>query len=216
MAVVKRQMSAVTCLIDEGADVNSRYSTWGCCPVHYAASVVDTSIIDVLLKNGANINSQDAMGCTPLHYSACGNDKTRQELVIRMAFAGAQLKLEQRTLDPRYLVMAEFLVANGAAVDVRAFDGNTPLHVAARWGYISLIELLVRSGADVNAASAGGDTPLHRLALIGARDSAKFLLEHGANPNAKTKRGYTPRQAAESQQEQCTAALLAAYEKNMA
>ena len=44
-------------------------------PIHVAAQLPSTEIIDILLKRGADIESTDAKGCTVLHHAARHNQK---------------------------------------------------------------------------------------------------------------------------------------------
>jgi ankyrin repeat protein len=71
-------------------------------------------------------------------------------------------------------------------------DGVTPLHVAARKGYVEIAKLLLEHGADPNIKDLHGWTPLHDAAYWGNVEVARLLLQHGADPNVKGKRGETP------------------------
>jgi hypothetical protein len=57
--------------------------------------------------------------------------------------------------------IAEFLVANGARIQVHDQDENTPLHEAAHSGNIAIVEFLLANGADRYATNFEGSTPLH-------------------------------------------------------
>ncbi|MGC9105409.1 MAG: ankyrin repeat domain-containing protein [Thermoprotei archaeon] len=57
-------------------------------------------------------------------------------------------------------------------VNIRDKDGNTPLHLAAWYGYLDIVKFLVEHGADVNARNAEGNTPLH-LAIMGMGKTKK-------------------------------------------
>lgn len=65
--------------------------------------------------------------------------------------------------------MVEFLISNGAKVNARANDGQTPLHKAA-------------NGGDRKDNRPG---PRHLAA-------AQALLKHGADPHAKDNSGKSP------------------------
>jgi ankyrin repeat protein len=71
-------------------------------------------------------------------------------------------------------------------------DGDTPLHLAARYGRRDMAELLPTHGADVNAKGYNGETPFHWAAQAGNNDAVELLLTHGANVNAKDDDGDTP------------------------
>ena len=52
------------------------------------------------------------------------------------------------------------LIENGADINTRSNDGQTPTHIAAFRGHIEVLRLLIENGADVNARSNRGQTPL--------------------------------------------------------
>jgi death-associated protein kinase len=102
----------------------------------------------------------------------------------------------------RPLENTQLLLDNGAQVDVRDEDGNTPLILAAKGARRpETIQLLIEKGAKVNARNKDGWTPL----MIAARGAGtqfrdwnnhltpfhivELLLDKGANPLAKDASG---------------------------
>lgn len=53
----------------------------------------------------------------------------------------------------------KLLIENGAEINIKDNDGNTPLHYAAKRGFMGIIRLLVENGADINAKNNDGQTP---------------------------------------------------------
>lgn len=90
--------------------------------------------------------------------------------------------------------IAEFLIANGADVNMRARNGQQvmPIHAASASGQLGLIELLLAHGADVNAEQEGGFVPLHNAAQNGQIEMVRLFLDKGAEVNAANKDGLTP------------------------
>jgi len=84
--------------------------------------------------------------------------------------------------------LVKIILASGADVNARNYDGNTPLILAAdiddSENSIDLIELLIKAGADVNAADDYGWTPLLIAVINDNLEATKVLLNHGANINA--------------------------------
>jgi ankyrin repeat protein len=85
------------------------------------------------------------------------------------------------------------------AVNGFAYDGWTPLHLAAFFGRVEAVTLLLNAGADLHALSRNSITnsPLHAATAGGHEAIAILLLERGANPDATDAGGFTPRQIAQ-------------------
>lgn len=97
-----------------------------------AVSNIDLISLNVLLSEGANIDTVDQNGNTPLMIAAkIGN--------IRMV---------------------RILLAHSPDIDKRNEDGNTALMVAAEYGQSVVAEHLIANGASINAENAIGYSPL--------------------------------------------------------
>ena len=72
------------------------------------------------------------------------------------------------------------LLADGADPNERGMNGETPLMVAAREGYISIVGPLLDSGADVTLEDYFGKSALVHAFLAEQEGAARRLLEHGA------------------------------------
>lgn len=89
-------------------------------------------LTELLIKNGANVNFQDAFGVAPLH----GASRTNQLEVIKL------------------------LVENKADVNLPTTTGKeTPLHYAARYNNPDVVKFLLEKGANKEAKDASGTTP---------------------------------------------------------
>lgn len=55
--------------------------------------------------------------------------------------------------------MARILINNGADVNARNIQNDTPLHWAAFYGSPEVAKLLIESGANLKALNAKGETP---------------------------------------------------------
>ena len=95
-------------------------------------------IITLLVRNGCDLDYQDALGKTALHYSSeLGQDDT-----------------------------LDILFRNGAKSNVQDKEGKTCLHEAIENGQFNAVQILCDQGkADVNIPDKSGDTLLHFAAV---------------------------------------------------
>jgi serine/threonine-protein phosphatase 6 regulatory ankyrin repeat subunit A len=77
-----------------------------CTPVHYAATLDDAKVIEMMLKKSNSVNEVDAQMKTALFY-AVFNNSSEQVNIIRV------------------------LIENGAKVNQKDCEGRTPLHYAS-------------------------------------------------------------------------------------
>lgn len=77
------------------------------------------------------------------------------------------------------------LISTGVDVNSADIDDETPLHCAARWGYVESAEILLAAGANPDAASTHGMRPLHVAVRELRPEMVALLLSHGADPNAR-------------------------------
>lgn len=133
LAVRANKINAVKFLLQNGANVNTP-SSGSCCsyPLHWALN--NEEIINLLLKNGAVIDSRNPSGKTPLILGIVCNR------------IGA----------------VKFLLNSGADPNLVADAGkrSSPLQWAVRCGRYECAELLLENGADINFQDADGNTAL--------------------------------------------------------
>ena len=85
--------------------------------------------------------------------------------------------------------------ADKAQISVRDEYEQTPLHLAASYGFTDVVRWLLAQGADVNSTAYNRFTPLH---LARDPETAKLLLEHKADVNAENSSGRTALEEAAS------------------
>lgn len=107
---------------------------------------------------------------------------------LASASAFAQKGADQLNINGAFVLAAKAgrlervtaLLAEGAAVNSRDRNGDSPLNMAASKGNEALVDVLMRAGADVNLANIAGVTPLMGAAFSGNAAIVRKLLAAGA------------------------------------
>ncbi len=144
-----------------------------------------------------------ASGCLPSGESPvmAALYRGHSRVVDALIDAGAEVDLFAAAATGRNDDLRRALKAPGAVSGV-AYDGWTPLHLAAFFGQLEAARLLLDAGADVHAVSQNSltNTPLHAATAGKHPDVALLLLENGARSDAIDAGGYTPLQIATQNQ----------------
>ncbi|XP_033936121.1 cyclin-dependent kinase 4 inhibitor C [Pseudochaenichthys georgianus] len=108
--------------------------------------------------------------------------------------------------------VVEALLSVGADFNIRdPVLGLTPLHDAARAGYIGSVEKLVQCGSDVNLCEERGNLPLHLAAMEGNLEVIRLLIGLTANPRARNAEGYNAGELAHKQNHRKAAKYIEDY-----
>ena len=88
--------------------------------------------------------------------------------------------------------IADWLIKNGADVNVMDKYYRTPLECAICRGHDDITKQLIKYGADINVGNCHGNTPLHSAVLSRNLFALKQLINAGANVNQGNVDGFTP------------------------
>jgi ankyrin repeat protein len=84
------------------------------------------------------------------------------------------------------------LLAAGAVLERRDYEGGTALLYASRSGHVAAVSELLARGAAVNAATDQGETSLHAASRSGHAEVVQALLSGGAGVELYDSEGRTP------------------------
>lgn len=125
-----RYKDVVELLIKRGLNVNEKKADDGWTALMDACSNADTNVINILIKNGADINAKMTTGWTPLLIAANNNRKDNVELLIKKK----------------------------ALVNEKNIDRKNALDIATEKGYVDIVELLKKNGAVESSTGEQNDT----------------------------------------------------------
>ncbi|KAK9693737.1 Ankyrin repeats (3 copies) [Popillia japonica] len=179
--------------------------------LYISAYTANVKRIRSLTENGVPINSHDN-GLNALHLAAASSNID----VVRLLLEN---KADKR-FKGKYFDSGDVLLVTGIWINIKNWNGITPLIIAIRHGFVDIAKMFIKRGAKVNAQdNRGRFSALHcavfykypsiiRMLLEGGnrgRFSAlhcavfykypsiiRMLLEGGAEFNALDKRHYTP------------------------
>lgn len=160
-------------ITDDPTLVQQRYA--GRTLLHAASAQGNLTIVELLLRLGADPNAKDGGDHTPLYCLANQHAGSGGDDVVRA------------------------LVRSGA--NVNASDGVkhcVALHMAARRGKPQIARALLDCGAGIDVRDSLGDTPLRRSVNCDKIEVASLLLTRGADVDSVGSKGRTPLRAARS------------------
>ena len=156
-------------------------------------------IAELLLKNGADIESENLYNDTPLRMAAKADFLDMVILLLKYSAnvngcrkLGVHTPLHAVVKESGYIPVLEYLITHGADVNVvQEYTYESPLLTACLKNNKKVVELLLKYGADVNFKDKYGITPLQYVSYRGYYDIVKSLISHGADIYARNKYART-------------------------
>ncbi|KAK0672600.1 ankyrin repeat-containing domain protein [Cercophora samala] len=157
-------------------------------PLHQAAKDGDASVVDQLVRSGADLESRNHSHQTPL---ALAVEMCQVAVVRGLLHHGADpqstlllsLAVDSNKTEGTRLEIVRTLLLAGANIEVESAHGRTALHIAAQLGYTTIMEFLLENGAKTETEDTWGYTPMEWASRWGRRDSVQVLLAHEAKVN---------------------------------
>ncbi|CAD6227550.1 GSCOCG00001233001-RA-CDS [Cotesia congregata] len=186
-AVGNNNYKEATNLINLGENVNSichypakKYkNNTNCTALHLAVSKGNKKIVELLLKNNADINIE--ANCLDSNedpkYSVAKEYFNRTPLLLAVAQENKEI--------------VELLIKNNADINLKTSTGESALGLALKSNNKELIEILLTAGVDINLHSENV-TSLHWAVANNNYLVAEYLINHGSDVN--TVCHYPPRE----------------------
>ena len=160
---------------------------WRPQPIASQESTSYLELMKMLLEHGANPNARLNKR---VWFRSLPSDSTWVDPTGATSFWRAAEAVDVQAM--------RLLVNAGADPKLPAFDGVTPLMVAAGLGWapnfsrnapdrLEAVKYCLDLGLDINAKSQKGYTALHGTAFLGSNDLITFLVDHGADAKAVAK-----------------------------
>lgn len=157
------QLKVVELLVQRGADVGQSQSIYGS-----ALGAAIYGCIEDDLPQGAKVANYTSQSTDSSRSSPVRGFRTSEIAVGRL------MKCQQ---------CVQFLISQGAAVEIEPREFGFPLHLASFLGNSTLVRALLFAGASIQSEGGYFKTPLFAAILGGQVEAVKLLLEDGAQVN---------------------------------
>ena len=181
--------------------VNMLLTTFKQCLLHQALArnVEEQETVEILLENGADVNSWSKDGYLPIHIAAELDSLKNMQLLIKFG-ANVDARRKNGWSAIHYAVykkrthIVRFLIENGSDVNASVDSENcyTSIHIATKVGSPDIIEILIKAGANVNSRNDYDAMPIHLAVSFGYLDCVKLMTRYGADINARGPRSWRP------------------------
>ncbi|XP_057322614.1 putative ankyrin repeat protein RF_0381 [Microplitis mediator] len=158
-----------------GANITCDYSAALICAVERKKK----EIVELLIKNGANVNYMPLYNSSALRHSIQNRASEITEMLVE---AGANINMNLRNntalIEAIKLTdykMTKYLIENGADVDVSINKAGSLLNWGFRKSKSAVISLALDVGADVNVVDEYGETAMD---LFSNTENSQTLIEH--------------------------------------
>jgi ankyrin repeat protein len=184
-------------------DVNYKCTQTNFLSKHYSSySIVmaamkgRTTIVDILLRNGANKNARSESGCSCLLLaSSYGHLDTVNLLLDRKVKVNVQNFLLSTALiyasrkGHKEIVVS--LLSNGSDPNIKGQNGNTALMEASANGHLQIVEILLNKNASIDIVNGIGVTALMKATQNKYPQIVKLLTTRNASASLHTNNGKT-------------------------
>ncbi|XP_075177270.1 CARD- and ANK-domain containing inflammasome adapter protein-like [Anomaloglossus baeobatrachus] len=151
--------------------------------LHLEAAKDNSRLVEILLKNGANVDSMDEKKQTALYHAVSGGHEATVKVLLE---AGANI--DPSIIDVAFNTNNEYIFglllqySKGLSPDTMI----SAMFKAVKLNLFGIIKALIDKGTDVNARNDIEYTPLLLAAELGKPEAAQALIEKGAHIEDRT------------------------------
>lgn len=168
--------------------------------VHHFAGAGNLHLLDIIIRQGADVNAKNEDGVIPLHLAAY---QGHLDVVQALSDLGADINAVDRycqtplhmAVRGGHLDVTGHLLKLGADVFTSHADGASPFEMVVIHGLTDFsrifISSITRAKGDINTPGAQGYTVLHLASWQGYIPIVEYLLAHHADPFGRTSTGDT-------------------------
>jgi len=202
LSITNQDEECVKLILRKGLNPNYKLNdNDGAIPIIMAASVGNISILNELIKSGADVNIKGKENVTALLIACSESDFRTIKILVK---SGADVNAKNSDGSTALMIASykgqkqsvEYLLNAGADVNTEATNGMTSLMLAA--DNKELIKYLLAVGAKIEATDQSGWTAVLHAVQKEQVNKLELLLTNGAEVNIKAKDGITPQFLAES------------------
>uniref|UniRef100_A0A8C3C2W0 Ankyrin repeat domain 55 n=1 Tax=Cairina moschata TaxID=8855 RepID=A0A8C3C2W0_CAIMO len=189
-AAASGDVNTLTAVIREDPSILECCDSEGCTPLMHAVSGRQVDTVKLLLKMGANINTQDAYGRTSLSVATylgwlegCVS-LLRNGAKQNIPDKNGRLPLHAATAEPDVRLLNVLLQqSNLSEINHQDNEGMTSLHWAAFHNRPQHAQTLLHKGADLTLVDKDFKTALHWAVQSGNRILCSIILDHYQGPS---------------------------------
>lgn len=204
-AVLLNDVMGVERILETGevnAEVTDKY---GFTPLMQAAQKGYPEVMEVLIKHGADVDTQNDSGKTALMLATFAG-KLKSIEFLRECHAKYDVRDKGGStafhwaIDGQHMDTVSWCIDDGWDVNIKDTGSQwTPLlRCAAVNGNADIARLLIKNGADVDACDGDGKTALMIAVINGHQNLVELLLKHEANIKVKNAFGKSAYEMAQS------------------
>ncbi|KAM8984967.1 ankyrin repeat domain-containing protein 55 [Ara ararauna] len=189
-AAASGDVSTLTAVIREDPSILESCDSEGCTPLLHAVSGRQVDTVKLLLKMGANINTQDACGRTSLCLATYLGwlegciSLIRNGAKQNIPDKNGRLPLHAATAEPDVRLLNVLLQkSNLHEINHQDNEGMTSLHWAAFHNRPQHTQTLLHRGADLTLVDKDLKTALHWAVQSGNRVLCSIILDHYQGPS---------------------------------